>query len=163
GLAGAMAPQALAGAGTGRASRHRVARGAWRRRAGTARARRAGRGSRCGGGGGTTCSEAGSGRAAGRGGPTGRSEEAGGRGGPRADAGQTPAAERAEGGWALRGVKDFVPWADRAERVLVPAQVGGDGVGAFLLDPRADGVRLEGQETTSGEPQFRMVLERARV
>ena len=60
-----------------------------------------------------------------------------------------------------KGLKSCVPAAHLAVRVLVPARGSDGGTGVFLLDPRGDGVRLERQETTSGEPQFRIALEDA--
>ena len=71
-------------------------------------------------------------------------------------------ARRDGASWRLEGIKTCVPAAHLAERVLVPAQTE-QGVGLFLLDPQADGVQLEGQETTNGEPQFRITLSGARV
>jgi hypothetical protein len=81
--------------------------------------------------------------------------------------GSDPAAPRATarreaGGWRLSGAKECVPVADRAAVVLVPARAP-EGVGLFAVDPRAAGVTLERQITTSREPQFRVVLDGARV
>lgn len=64
--------------------------------------------------------------------------------------------------WVLNGTKICVPFANHAERVLVAAQVDG-GVGVFLLDPMSDGVSLERQESTAGEPQFELTMSGARV
>lgn len=61
-------------------------------------------------------------------------------------------AEAVDGGWALRGVFTNVPYADRAARVLVPAQTRRDSVGVFMVDPQAPGVTLEAQVGTNGEP-----------
>jgi len=44
----------------------------------------------------------------------------------------------------------------------VPARCE-DGVGVFVLDPASEGVTLERQVMTSGEPQSRLTLEGARV
>jgi len=66
-------------------------------------------------------------------------------------------ARRAGDGWRLDGVKECVPAAHRAACILVPARTD-DGVGVFLLDPRAAGVKLERQETTNREPQGRLLL-----
>lgn len=71
-------------------------------------------------------------------------------------------AKRSGDGWVLEGTKSCVPFAHRAERVLVAAQLEA-GVAAFLVDPRADGVTLNRQEVTAGEPQFEMVLHEAHV
>jgi hypothetical protein len=65
----------------------------------------------------------------------------------------TATARRDGAGWRLDGVKLCVPAAHLAARILVPA-----GTGVFLVDPRGAGVTLERQETTSGEPQWRMML-----
>jgi alkylation response protein AidB-like acyl-CoA dehydrogenase len=50
-------------------------------------------------------------------------------------------AERAGAGWAISGVKRFVPWAQAADAVLVPARTP-EGVSLFLIDPKAAGVTL---------------------
>ncbi len=71
-------------------------------------------------------------------------------------------ARRDGGGWRLDGIKTCVPAAHLAERVLVPARAE-QGVAVFLLDPKGRGVQLERQETTSGEPQFRVTLAGAEV
>jgi alkylation response protein AidB-like acyl-CoA dehydrogenase len=71
-------------------------------------------------------------------------------------------ARKHRSGWRLDGVKDFVPAAHLAERILVPAS-SEEGVGVFLLAPGAEGVKLERQETTNGEPQFRITLTGAEV
>jgi alkylation response protein AidB-like acyl-CoA dehydrogenase len=44
-------------------------------------------------------------------------------------------------GWALSGIKRFVPWAHVADAVLVPARTP-EGLTLFLVDPRAAGVAL---------------------
>jgi alkylation response protein AidB-like acyl-CoA dehydrogenase len=64
--------------------------------------------------------------------------------------------------WRLEGVKTCVPAAHVAERVLVPARTG-EGVGLFLVDPRAKGVDLQRQKATNGERLSRMVLSSVRV
>ncbi len=67
--------------------------------------------------------------------------------------------------WILTGTKTCVPFANRAERILVSAAADeqGGGVGVFLLDPADPGVTLDRQETTAGEPQFEISLRGARV
>jgi hypothetical protein len=65
--------------------------------------------------------------------------------------------------WRLDGVKMCVPAADLAERLLISARTGDDTLGMFLLDPKGAGVQLERQETTQGEPQFRVILTGAAV
>jgi alkylation response protein AidB-like acyl-CoA dehydrogenase len=64
--------------------------------------------------------------------------------------------------WLLSGEKSCVPFANRAERVLLAARVEG-GVALYLLDPRSEGVALQRQEATAGEPQFELLLSSARV
>jgi alkylation response protein AidB-like acyl-CoA dehydrogenase len=61
------------------------------------------------------------------------------------------------GVWRLDGEKQCVPAADRASVILVPARTA-EGVGVFLIDPRAPGVTLEPQIATHREPQWRMQL-----
>jgi alkylation response protein AidB-like acyl-CoA dehydrogenase len=53
----------------------------------------------------------------------------------------TTRATRSGGGWALSGIKRFVPWAHVADMVLVPARAP-EGLSLFLVDPRASGVTL---------------------
>jgi alkylation response protein AidB-like acyl-CoA dehydrogenase len=65
--------------------------------------------------------------------------------------------------WRLDGEKTCVPVVDRATRVLVPATTGDGQVGVFLLDPNASGLKLEPQDTTNREPQFRIQISGARV
>ena len=64
--------------------------------------------------------------------------------------------------YRLDGVKECVPAAHLARGILVPAQCE-QGVGVFVLDPSSDGVSLERQIITSGEPQSRLSLAGARV
>jgi alkylation response protein AidB-like acyl-CoA dehydrogenase len=64
--------------------------------------------------------------------------------------------------YRLDGVKECVPAAHLARGILVPAQCE-QGVGVFVLDPTGDGVGLERQVMTSGEPQSRLSLAGARV
>jgi alkylation response protein AidB-like acyl-CoA dehydrogenase len=68
-------------------------------------------------------------------------------------------ATRDGAGWRLDGVKHCIPAGDRAVRVLVPAAVAGVGVGLFLVDPAAPGVRVERQVLTNREPHARLTLE----
>jgi hypothetical protein len=59
-------------------------------------------------------------------------------------------ARTANGGFVLDGLERRVLAAHLAARVLVPARMSG-GVGLFLVDPRAEGVTLTRQRTSSGE------------
>lgn len=61
-------------------------------------------------------------------------------------------AEAAGDGFVLRGEKRFVPDAAGAAAILVPAALPDGSVAVFLVDPSADGVRLEALTTISGLP-----------
>jgi alkylation response protein AidB-like acyl-CoA dehydrogenase len=76
----------------------------------------------------------------------------------------TPAtrAERSGDGWMIEGEKVFVPAAHLAAAVLVPAATT-EGTTVFLVDPKASGLELERIDTTSGEPQFILRLDRVAV
>jgi alkylation response protein AidB-like acyl-CoA dehydrogenase len=65
--------------------------------------------------------------------------------------------------WLVSGTKICVPAAHLAERILVPARTSDDTVGIFLVDPRAVGVKVERQITTTGEPLGEMTLRDVRV
>jgi len=65
-------------------------------------------------------------------------------------------------GWVLQGAKRVVPVAAAAQRVLVPAATA-DGVGIFLVDPRAAGVSLCGGRSSNGEPLYDLRLDAVRV
>ena len=64
--------------------------------------------------------------------------------------------------WVIEGEKRLVPAVHLARRVLIPAATG-EGVGIFLVDPRAEGVSLTRQQTSRGEPLFGVRLAGARV
>ena len=71
---------------------------------------------------------------------------------------------RADGNdWRLDGEKICVPAGHLAERILVPARTGDGQVGVFLVDPSAEGVRLERQAVTNHEAQVHLVLTDAPV
>lgn len=65
-----------------------------------------------------------------------------------------------DGGWILQGEKCFVPFADRADNILVAARVDGEGdkagFGIFAV-PR-DAVQPVAQKTFGGEQFFRIPL-----
>jgi alkylation response protein AidB-like acyl-CoA dehydrogenase len=61
-------------------------------------------------------------------------------------------------GFRLRGRKICVPSAELAAVVLVPARTP-DGVGLFLVDPKAEGVVLTALDTTSGRPESALALD----
>ncbi len=69
----------------------------------------------------------------------------------------TTVAVSAGNAWRLDGTKICVPAAHLADVVLVPARTD-DGVAVFLVDPKADGVTLDRQDTLNLEPQFEMTL-----
>jgi acyl-CoA dehydrogenase len=71
-------------------------------------------------------------------------------------------ANRDGGAWVLEGEKRLVPAVHLARRVLVGAKTD-EGVGIFLVDPRAEGVSLTRQQTSRGEPLFSMRLAGTRV
>jgi alkylation response protein AidB-like acyl-CoA dehydrogenase len=72
---------------------------------------------------------------------------------------------RADGdGWRVDGVKTCVPAGLVADRVLVPAAAGDDGaIVVLIVDPSANGVTRERQDTTSGIPQARLELDGVHV
>lgn len=64
-------------------------------------------------------------------------------------------AEQSGDGWKLTGDKAVVLHGDRADLLIVSARVGGelrdrDGIGLFLVDPKAQGVRVRGYQTIDG-------------
>lgn len=69
-------------------------------------------------------------------------------------AGFVTTATKTDGGWKLDGAKAYVVNADRAERFVVFAQVdaaaGWNGLGAFLVDRDAQGLKVLSRETTLG-------------
>ncbi|MBM4266180.1 MAG: acyl-CoA dehydrogenase [Deltaproteobacteria bacterium] len=72
-------------------------------------------------------------------------------------------ARRSGSGWVLDGEKACVPAADRAARIVVPAQADDGAVAVFLVDPKATGVGLSRETTTNGEPQFGLALRGVQV
>ena len=72
---------------------------------------------------------------------------------------------RADGdGWRVDGVKTCVPAGLVADRVLVPASAGDDGtIVVLIVDPTANGVTRERQDTTSGIPEARLELDGVQV
>jgi acyl-CoA dehydrogenase len=70
----------------------------------------------------------------------------------------TTAVRAADGSWRLSGTKACVPAAFVADALLVPATcTGADGssagVGVFIVDAGAGGIRLTRQTTTTGRPE----------
>lgn len=60
--------------------------------------------------------------------------------------------------WRLDGRKDYVPAASLASLIVVAANTE-SGPGLFLVDPKAGGVSLEGQATTTGELEYIVTLD----
>ena len=73
------------------------------------------------------------------------------------------AATRDGDGWRLSGVKTAVPAATLADLVLVPATTPDGEVRVFLVEPSADGVRVEAQRTTNRDVAGLVELDGARV
>ncbi len=71
-------------------------------------------------------------------------------------------ARRDGDGWRLQGRKSLVPAAHLARRVLVPAAADA-GVGLFLVDPSAEGVRVQKRRISTGEILCDLELNGARV
>jgi alkylation response protein AidB-like acyl-CoA dehydrogenase len=69
-------------------------------------------------------------------------------------------AEQTDGQWRLDGEKHCVPFASRADGILLSAATD-DGLGVFLLEPQAAGVELTKQAVTAGETQFVMSMNNA--
>lgn len=66
-------------------------------------------------------------------------------------------AEASGEGFKLSGTKIAVPFAHKAERILVTAK-NGDSVGIFLVDPNANGVELTRLVSTTREPWYEVVM-----
>lgn len=66
-------------------------------------------------------------------------------------------------GWILDGVKICVPAARLAARIVVPASTAEGGIVLALVAPDADGVALDGMETTTGDLLFRVALSGVKV
>lgn len=64
------------------------------------------------------------------------------------------------GGYRVSGLKTSVPFADVAERVLVPARAP-EGVVLLLVDPSSPGVTLRAGTGTNGVPLFEVELDDA--
>lgn len=65
-------------------------------------------------------------------------------------------------GLRINGRKLCVPFADRAQRILLSVKVD-EGVAVVLLDPASDGVSLSRVEATHYEPQYHIDLANVRV
>ncbi|MEM8500135.1 MAG: acyl-CoA dehydrogenase family protein [Pseudomonadota bacterium] len=71
-------------------------------------------------------------------------------------------AKRVDSGWKLDGEKRFVPFASRAQLLLVSAQTD-DGVGVYLLPSDSSGVSMQRHTSTAGEYQYSLALENVRL
>jgi alkylation response protein AidB-like acyl-CoA dehydrogenase len=71
-------------------------------------------------------------------------------------------AQKDGAGWLLSGELRCIPAVHLAQRVVIPAATDG-GVCLFLVDPRAAGVSLTRQLTSTGEPLFAVRLADVRV
>lgn len=65
-------------------------------------------------------------------------------------------------GFRLDGRALFVPAAQLADRILVPARLGNETV-VFLVDPKGKGISLEPLVTTSGQPEACVAFDSAPV
>jgi acyl-CoA dehydrogenase len=65
-------------------------------------------------------------------------------------------------GWRLDGAKAFVPAAEIADQILVPATTD-EGLAVFVVERGAAGLSLEPLATTSGMPESMMQLDGVRV
>ncbi len=61
------------------------------------------------------------------------------------------AATATDGGVTLAGIAFAVPFAHVADRIIVPATLGDDGVVLAVIDPRAAGITIERAVTTNRE------------
>lgn len=65
----------------------------------------------------------------------------------------TTSARPMAGGWRLSGEKTCVPYAAQAQYLLVSARTEAHGARLFLVPGGAPGVRVQPQQSSSGEPQ----------
>ena len=68
-----------------------------------------------------------------------------------------------DGGWLLDGTKICVPAGTVAGAFLVPARVGEDGLGVFIVEPGPPGVGVTALQTTTEVPEARLDLNGVRV
>ena len=79
-----------------------------------------------------------------------------------AASGDAAQARRQGNAWQLEGALRLVPAADVAARILVPAATP-DGVGIFLVDPKAPGVEIVARRTSRREPLFDVAMAGVRL
>jgi 3-oxo-4-pregnene-20-carboxyl-CoA dehydrogenase alpha subunit len=65
--------------------------------------------------------------------------------------------------FVVTGIKVSVPYADRADRVLVPVTIPDDGTALLIVDPRATGVGVLSTPSAGHEPHHRLALDGVRV
>lgn len=70
----------------------------------------------------------------------------------------TVTATRTATGWRLEGLKPAVPFAQFAQRVLVPARQDDGRIGVFIVNPRSAGVELQPVNATSRQPFAHMII-----
>ncbi len=63
-------------------------------------------------------------------------------------------AEESAGGWVLSGERVFVPYAEQSAVILVPATTVDKKTVVFLVNPKAEGIELNFEESTNGEPLY---------
>lgn len=68
-------------------------------------------------------------------------------------------AERTASGWHLRGIKPAVPFAQFAQRVLVPARQDDGRIGVFIVDPTSAGMNVEPIHSTNHQPHAHLVID----
>ncbi len=66
-------------------------------------------------------------------------------------------------GWRVSGLFSNLSYADRADRILVPARTEDGSTLVLLLDPKRPGVRLGPQRGTNGQPLWLLELTEADV
>ncbi|HZR81672.1 MAG TPA: acyl-CoA dehydrogenase family protein [Candidatus Binatia bacterium] len=67
-------------------------------------------------------------------------------------------AKRAPSGWRLSGVKVGVPFAERADAIVVPARTDDGRVAVFLVERGARGMTMAREQTMNWEPDARVDL-----
>jgi alkylation response protein AidB-like acyl-CoA dehydrogenase len=73
------------------------------------------------------------------------------------------AARRTEDGWKLHGTRTAIPWARQATQLLTAARTEAGELLLALLDTQANGITLDDEQVSSGEPHATAVLDGALV
>ena len=71
----------------------------------------------------------------------------------------TVTAARTATGWRIAGLKPTVPFAQFAQRILVPARQDDGRIGVFIVNPRSAGVQLQPVNATSRQPFAHMIID----